>query len=211
LNEAAAQLARAEADAAPGPVVVAGDIGPTGTMLVPTGTLEFDAAVSLFEEQAGALVAGGADVIWIETMYDLEEVRAAVEGTRKAAPDVPLVTTMTFDQHGHTMYGISPEKALETLGSFDVLALGGNCGNGPDEIQMVVEKMRAANHDAVLIAKANAGVPRLNESGDAVYDASPQEMAEYAVKVRGLGAHIIGACCGSTPDHVRAIAQALGR
>lgn len=210
LNRAAAALARAEADAASHPVVVAGDIGPTGRLLQPYGDLSFEDAVAAFEEQARALAEGGVDMLWIETMSDLEEVRAAVEGARRAAPHLPLVTTMTFDTGGRTMFGVTPEKALETLGSFDVLALGGNCGNGPAEIEGVIEKMHAINSHVVLIAKANAGIPHLE--GDAVvYDATPEVMGQYAVRVRDLGARIIGACCGSTPEHIRAIARALGR
>ncbi len=208
LNQAAAQLARIEADAAPHPVVVAGSMGPTGGVLQPYGELAFDEAAAAFEEQARALVEGGVDVLWIETMSDLEEVRAAVEGARRAAPDFPLVTTMTFDTHGRTMMGVTPEQAVAALSAFDVLALGGNCGNGPDEIEAVITKMHAASPQTVLVAKANAGIPRL-EGGVPVYDATPEAMAGYAQKLRDEGARIIGACCGSTPEHIRAIARVL--
>jgi methionine synthase I (cobalamin-dependent) len=208
LNQVAAELACAEADAADKPVVVGGSMGPTGQMIAPMGTLAFEDAVAAFEEQARALVAGGVDVLWIETMSDLEEIRAAVEGGRNAAPDMPLVTTMTFDTKGRTMMGVTPEKALATLNEYGVLALGGNCGNGPDEIEGVIEKMHGTGTDVALIAKANAGLPKMQD-GIAVYDATPDVMGDYAVRVRGLGARIIGACCGSTPDHIRAIANAL--
>ena len=208
LNTAAARLARAEADAAERAVVVGGSMGPTGQMLAPMGTLPFDDAVAAFEEQARALAAGGVDVLWIETMSDLEEVRAAVEGCRRAAPDVPVVTTMTFDTRGRTMMGVKPEQALEALQAFGVVALGANCGNGPDELETAVGKMRDAGSPVPLVAKANAGLPHM-EGDVAVYDASPDVMAEYAVRVRDQGARIIGACCGSTPDHIRAITQAL--
>jgi 5-methyltetrahydrofolate--homocysteine methyltransferase len=210
LNKAAAQLLRAEADAAPQPVVVAGDIGPTGSVLLPYGEMEYDEAVDVFAEQAGALVEGGVDVLWIETMSDLEEVRAAVEGARRAAPGFPMVATMTFDTHGHTMMGVSPERALETLSGHDLLVLGGNCGNGPGEIETVIEKMAAAGATLPLIAKSNAGIPHL-EDGVPVYDATPEVMAAHAVKVRDLGARIIGGCCGNTPAHIRAMAEALGK
>ncbi len=208
LNRAAARLACEEAEAAPHPVVVAGDIGPSGYILAPYGELTFDEAVAAFEEQARALVEGGVDVLWIETMSDLEEVRAAVEGCRRVAPAFPLVTTMTFDTRGRTMMGVTPEQALNTLSKFDVLALGGNCGNGPDEIKTVITKMHALNPDVVLVAKANAGIPHL-ENGVPVYDGTPEIMAEYAVQLRAEGARIIGACCGSTPSHIRAMSQAL--
>jgi 5-methyltetrahydrofolate--homocysteine methyltransferase len=172
------------------------------------GTLAFEDAVNAFEEQARALVAGGVDVLWIETMSDLEEVRAAVEGCQRAAPSVPVVTTMTFDTRGRTMMGVKPEQAVEALKAFSVVALGANCGNGPDELETALEKMHTAGSPVPLIAKANAGLPHM-EDGIAVYDASPDVMADYALRVRDLGADIIGACCGSTPDHIRAIAQAL--
>ena len=208
LNAAAARLARAEADAVPQPVVVGGSIGPTGQMLAPMGTLSFEEAVEAFAEQARALVEGGVDVLWIETMSDLEEVRAAHTACRQSAPDVPVVTTMTFDTKGRTMMGVTPERALSTLGEFGVIALGANCGNGPDEIEGVIQKMSASGPAVPLIAKANAGLPRMVD-GAAVYDATPEVMADYARRVREHGAQIIGACCGSTPDHIRAIAQAL--
>jgi 5-methyltetrahydrofolate--homocysteine methyltransferase len=210
LNKAAAQLLRAEADSFPQPIVVAGDIGPTGSVMLPYGEMEFDEAVDVFAEQAGALVEGGVDVLWIETMSDLEEVRAAVEGVRRVAPDFPVVATMTFDTHGHTMMGVSPEKALEVMSGFDLLVLGGNCGNGPGEIETVIEKMAAAGASVPLIAKSNAGIPHL-EDGIPTYDATPEMMAAHAIKVRDLGARIIGGCCGNTPAHIRAMAEALGK
>jgi 5-methyltetrahydrofolate--homocysteine methyltransferase len=117
---------------------------------------------------------------------------------------------MTFDTHGHTMMGVSPEKALETLSGFDLLVLGGNCGNGPGEIEMVIEKMAAAGSTVPLIAKSNAGIPHL-EDGVPTYDATPEVMAAHAVTVRDLGARIIGGCCGNTPAHIRAMAEALGK
>ncbi|GAB4419656.1 MAG: betaine--homocysteine S-methyltransferase [Anaerolineae bacterium] len=208
LNRAAAQLARAEADAAPTPVLVAGSMGPTGQMLAPMGTLSFDDAVAAFAEQAAALVQGGVDVLWIETMSDLEEVRAAVEGCRQAAPDVPVVSTMTFDTRGRTMMGVTPERAAQEIGGLGVVALGANCGKGPDELEASIARMGSAGPVVPLIAKANAGAPRL-EGDHAVYDATPEDMAHYAQRVHALGARIIGACCGSTPEHIRAMAQVL--
>lgn len=208
LNKAAAQIAVAEAEKADHPVVVAGDIGPTGGILIPFGEMAYEDAVFAFEEQARALVEGGVDVLWIETMSDVNEVRAAIEGCRKAAPDFPIVSTMTFDTHGHTMFGVSPEKAVEELSKMNLVAFGGNCGNGTTEIETVIRKMRAVTSDAVLVAKSNAGMPTL-VAGRAVYQATPADLAQYAINVRDLGANIIGACCGSTPDHIRAMREAL--
>ena len=208
LNIAAAGLARAEADAATTAVVVAGSMGPTGAVMAPLGDLTFEQAKLAYVEQAGSLVDGGVDVLWIETMSDLGEVRATVEGCRQVAPDAPIVATMTFDTHGHTVMGVSPQSAAEALSGLDLMALGGNCGNGPDEIEAAIEKMRSVVPDAVLVAKSNAGAPHLKGEHQ-VYDATPEIMAEHALRVHQLGARIIGACCGSTPEHIRAMGRAL--
>jgi 5-methyltetrahydrofolate--homocysteine methyltransferase len=208
VNQAAAAILREVVSKNDNQAVVAGDIGPSGQVLTPYGELSFQEAKEGFAQQAEALISAGVDVIWIETMSDLEEVRAAVEGARQVSADIPVVTTMTFDTHGHTMMGVSPEQALETLTPLRPLALGGNCGNGPEEIIEVIQKMHAVDPDMTLVAKANAGIPELVK-GRPVYRASPATMADYAVKSYQAGARIIGACCGSTPDHVKAISQAL--
>jgi 5-methyltetrahydrofolate--homocysteine methyltransferase len=209
INQMAVVLARAEIDAAGGSALVAGDIGPTGSIMFPMGLLPYDEAVEVFAEQAAGLVAGGVDLIWIETMSDLDEIHAAIEGVRRVAPEIPIIATMTFDTRGHTMMGVSPERAVHALIGWGADAIGGNCGNGPNEIIPVIAKMRAAAPDALLVAKSNAGMPELVDM-KAVYKAEPPVMAEYALDVRNAGASIIGACCGSTPAHLSAMAVALG-
>lgn len=209
LNQMAALLLRAEVDAAGGSALVAGDIGPSGSIMMPIGTLDFDEAVDVFAEQAAALVAGGVDLIWIETMSALEEIHAAIEGVRQVAPQIPLITTMTFDTRGHTMMGVSPERAVHALAEWGADAIGGNCGNGPDELLPVITQMRAAEPDVLLVAKSNAGMPELVDMR-AVYRAEPAMMAGYAVRMRDAGAAIVGACCGSTPAHLAAMHAALG-
>jgi len=189
---------------------VAGDIGPSGGILAPLGDMAYPDAVDAFADQAGALLEGGADLLWIETISDLEEVRAAVEGVRRISADVDIIATMTFDTRGHTMMGVSPQKAVDTLTTLGAAALGGNCGNGPDEILGVLQKMRTAAPQSILVAKANAGIPRL-VSGRPHYGAGPSEMAEYAVAAAKAGARIIGACCGSTPAHLAAMREALAK
>ena len=141
-------------------------------------------------------------------MSDLSEIKAAIEGVRKAAPGIALVTTMTFDTRGHTMMGVTPEQALEALHAWGADAVGGNCGNGPDELIPVIARMHAAAPDVVLVAKSNAGMPELVDMR-AVYRADPDTMAAQVVEMRDAGARIVGGCCGSTPDHVRAIAGAV--
>ena len=148
------------------------------------------------------------DLIWIETMSDLNEIRAAIEGVRQASPSIALIATMTFDTRGHTMMGVSPEDAVAALAAWGADAIGGNCGNGPDELIPVIAAMRAAAPDVVLVAKSNAGMPELVDMR-AVYRADPATMAGQVLEMRDAGATIVGGCCGSTPDHLRAIAAAL--
>ena len=209
LNRTAAILLRAEVDAAGGRALVAGDIGPTGEIMAPLGTLDAAEAEDVFAEQAAALIAGGVDLIWIETMSHLSEIEAAIKGVRRASPGIPIVATMTFDTRGFTMMGVSPEAAVTALAAAGADAIGGNCGNGPDELLPVIEKMHAIAPDVVLVAKSNAGMPELVDLR-AVYRAEPPLMAEAALGFRAAGARIVGACCGSTPAHLAAMAEALG-
>jgi 5-methyltetrahydrofolate--homocysteine methyltransferase len=208
LNQSAAQLAGQEADRAEQPVLVAGSIGPTGVLMEPLGDLTAEGAINAFEEQARALVAGGVDALWIETMSDLEEVRAAVTGCHRASDSVPIVTTMTFDTKGRTMMGVTPEQAVKALSEMGIAAMGANCGNGPAEIEGVIAKMHAANAGVALVAKSNAGIPKVFDN-ELFYDATPDIMKDYARRVLALGARVVGACCGSTPDHIRAIAESI--
>lgn len=215
LNRTAAILLRSEVDAAARHAgtepraLVAGDIGPSGEIMAPLGTLSEEEATDVFAEQAAGLIAGGVDIIWIETMSHLSEIKAAIAGARRADPGVPIVATMTFDTRGHTMMGVSPEEAVTALTGWGADAIGGNCGNGPDELQPVIERMRAVAPDAVLVAKSNAGIPELVDLR-AVYRADPPTMAEAARGFAGAGARIIGACCGSSPAHLAAMHEAIG-
>jgi methionine synthase I (cobalamin-dependent) len=209
LNRTAAVLARVEVDAAGHPAIVAGDLGPTGQIMEAIGgTLTPGIAREVFAEQAGALAAGGADVMWVETMSDVSEAVAAILGAKDAAPDLPVIATMSFDTRGHTMMGVTPERAAAALLEAGAAAVGGNCGNGPEELVPVIERMRAAFPDALLVAKGNVGMPQL--VGMAVaYETTPATMAEMARRFRDAGAGVIGACCGSTPPHLQAMAEGL--
>jgi 5-methyltetrahydrofolate--homocysteine methyltransferase len=208
LNRAGAELAGQAAERAENPVVVAGSIGPSGGILEPYGEMAYGDAVESFRRQVDGLVQGGVDVLWIETMSDLGEVRAAVEGARAVTDSVPLVATMTFDTHGRTMMGVTPEQALQELSALGLAALGANCGNGTEEIETVIGKMAALEPETPIVAKSNAGIPHV-EDGVVVYDATPEIMGKYAVKVYELGAKLIGGCCGSTPDHLAAMKREL--
>jgi methionine synthase I (cobalamin-dependent) len=208
LNQAGAALLRAEVDRAGGKVLVAGDIGPSGELFAPLGKLKFVEAVEAFAEQAGAILAGGADVIWLETMSALEEIQAAMEGVRKVSQDVPIIATMTFEKHGRTMMGVSAEQAVKALEGWGASAIGGNCGTGPDELLNIIRGMKSTGSIVPLVFKPNAGVPEL--AGDkTTYSATANVMARCALAAAAAGASIIGACCGSTPDHLRAMRDAV--
>jgi 5-methyltetrahydrofolate--homocysteine methyltransferase len=210
INLAAAKLAR---EIAGDKVFVFGDIGPIGILMKPYGALVYADAVAGFQEQAAGLAEGGVDAIWIETMSDLNEVKAAVEGTRQAT-NLPILAVMSFDTHGFTMMGIKPEKAIRELWALGIDAVGANCGRTLTETLAAIQEMRSTLPEAVLVAKPNAGLPHREKTDkekptEIVYDVSPQIMGEYALKFKDLGVKIFGGCCGSTPDHIRAIAQAL--
>jgi 5-methyltetrahydrofolate--homocysteine methyltransferase len=209
LNRTAAVLARVEANASDHPAIVAGDIGPTGQIMAAIGgTLTPELAREVFAEQARGLAAAGVDVLWVETMSDLSEAVAAIQGAMDAAPGKPVIATMSFDTRGHTMMGVSPEQAAAALLEAGAAAVGGNCGNGPEELIPVLERMRAAFPDATLVAKANVGQPVL-VGMTVAYETTPEMMGEFARRFREAGANIVGACCGSAPPHLRAMAEAL--
>jgi len=205
INLAAAQLAR---EVVGDGALVMGDIGPTGQILEPLGALPYAEAVSGFAAQAAALAEGGADAVLIETMSDLGEAIAAIEGTRQVT-DLPILVTMSFDTKGRTMMGVKPEKAAQTLWGMGVAVIGANCGRTLSETLTAIVKMRAAVPEAVLMAKPNAGLPHA-EGGELVYEVTPEIMADYARRfVAEAGVKIFGGCCGSTPEHIRAVAAAL--
>ncbi len=208
LNRAGAALLKAEIDQSGRRALAAGDVGPTGELFAPLGKLSHAEAVSAFAEQAAALVTGGVDLIWIETMSALQEVQAAIEGVRQASTAVPIVVSMTFEKHGRTMMGVSPEQAVKSLSASGVSAIGGNCGTGPEELLNVLRTLRQLAPEMPLIFKPNAGVPELID-GKTVYNATAESMAECAFAAASDGARIVGACCGSTPAHIKAMKKRL--
>ncbi|MFL7811588.1 MAG: homocysteine S-methyltransferase family protein [Anaerolineae bacterium] len=204
LNRAGASLAVEEAG---GEAYVGGDMGPTGELLAPYGTLQYEDAVRAYAEQALALVEGGVDLLWGETLTDLNEARALVEGVRQVT-DLPVFCSLTFGRSGRTMMGVTPKQAAEVLWPMGLVAIGANCGEGIPPVVMALDEMRAALPEAVLIAKPNAGVPRL-EDGETVYPLGPVEMAAQVPDLVARGAQVIGGCCGNTPAHIAAIAAAV--
>lgn len=195
----AAAAANARAAGAP---LVAGDIGPTGALLEPLGTLTFDEAFDIFSEQACAAEAAGCDLIVVETMADLLEAKAAVLAAVESTT-LPVFATMTFGEDGRTFLGTTPAIAATTLSALGASAVGLNCSLGPTELAPLVGEL--APHDrALVMAQPNAGLPRIQD-GETVFDVGPNEFAQAMEAILDAGATIVGGCCGTTPDHIAAL------
>ena len=210
INKAAAELAhRAAKEAGREDVIVAGSMGPTGDLFEPLGPLTIEAGTEAFAEQAKGLAAGGADLAWIETMSAVDEVKAAVLGATAAG--LPYVVTLSFDTNGRTMMGVTPAQLAELAHELDPkpIAFGGNCGTGASELMAALLNLKdAKGPDDVLVAKSNCGIPQYVE-GEIEYSGTPELMADYARLARDAGVRIIGGCCGTSPDHIRAMRAAL--
>ena len=207
INKAAAAVARQVADEHG--ILVAGDLGPTGELLAPLGTMDGAEAEEIFAEQLRGLRDGGIDVVLIETMSDLAEVEAAVRAAGAVVPDLPIIATLSFDTNLRSMMGVRPAQAVTSLAALGVDAVGANCGRGPEEMEAIAAEMVDARPEGVLIvAQSNAGLPQV--VGDHFeYDKTPTDLAEHAKVLRSLGVDLIGACCGSTPEHISAMSAAV--
>jgi 5-methyltetrahydrofolate--homocysteine methyltransferase len=208
LSRIGAEIAREVADKADRIVIVAGSVGPTGEIMEPVGPLSHSDAVEIFHEQAEGLKAGGADVLWLETISAPEEFRAAAEAF--ALADMPWCGTMSFDTAGRTMMGVTSSAMADLVESLPnpPLAFGANCGTGASDLLRTILGFSATGTQRALIAKGNAGIPKYVE-GHIHYDGTPELMARYAVLARDAGARIIGGCCGTMPEHLRAMRHAL--
>ncbi|MFL5964039.1 MAG: homocysteine S-methyltransferase family protein [Gaiellaceae bacterium] len=204
VNRRAAELAR---EAVGDDVLVAGSLGPTGHLTEPLGPLTRDLAVATYAEQAGALSDGGVDLLVLETFFSLDEGLWALEGIQSMS-DLPLVVSYSFDQGTRTMMGLTPSQVVEAFAPLGIAAIGANCGKSLADTDLIVEQLVAAADGLPLWVKPNAGVPRM--VGDSViYDAGPADLAEHIRGYVDRGARIVGGCCGSTPEHVAAIAATL--
>ena len=193
--------------AAAGRYLVFGDLSPLPEFIKPWGRLEFEEAVSIYAEQIAALADGGADGIVIETMFDLQQSRAALLAVRETAPQLPVIVTMTFDKHQRTLSGNDPRAALVTLQALGADAFGCNCSTGPEQMLEIIRLIKPYA-DIPLVAKPNAGMPRL--IGDkTVFEMESEEFGSYAHAMRDAGVNIAGGCCGTTPRHIAALAGAL--
>jgi 5-methyltetrahydrofolate--homocysteine methyltransferase len=213
LNEKGARLAR---EACPPGKWVAGSIGPTGRLPIeyePLGDTTDEAYFESFKEQAEALAEGGADLFAVETMMFPHEAAAAIRAC-KAAADLPVMATMFFqyeeaNDRDRTMWGQSPAEAARALLGAGAEIVGMNCGRGPDRAIVIIREMRAATA-APLVAYPNAGLP-ITKDGAVRYELGPEEMARHYPDLLDAGCDIVGACCGSTPEHIRLIARVVRR
>lgn len=208
LNRAGAEIAREVADASGREVIVAGSMGPTGEIFEPLGTLSKAEAVEMFHEQAEGLKEGGADVLWVETISAPEEYSAAAEAAVLA--DMPWCGTMSFDTAGRTMMGMTSEAMVDMVDKLKTppVAFGANCGVGASDLLRTVLGFAAGGATRPVIAKGNAGIPKYVD-GHIHYDGTPDLMADYATLARDCGATIIGGCCGTTPEHLEKMREAL--
>jgi 5-methyltetrahydrofolate--homocysteine methyltransferase len=209
INEAAAALSR---EAAGPDRFVFGSVGPSGKLLM-TGDVTEEALFDSFRGQIEALVRGGVDAICIETMMDLDEARVAVRAAVEQA-GVPAAATFTFTRGAggayHTAMGVSPAQAAGAMREAGARIVGANCGHGIEDMVGIAEEMHRVVPGVPLLVQANAGLP-VNESGIDVYPDTPERMAERVPDLMAAGVKIIGGCCGTRPEHVRALAEAVER
>lgn len=212
LNQTAVRLARDAATTMAGErtIHVVGSIGPTGEMLEPFGELSVETARASFAEQARLLVEAGVDGLVCETFTDLNEAVNAVGAAREAAAGkLPVLASMAFDENGRTMMGVTPEDAVTQLSDAGAAVVGANCSVGPAVVEKAIRAMSAARPKVRLLAKPNAGMPQMI-AGKTVYLLDPVALAEFAKRMKLRGVAVVGGCCGTTPEHIRAMRQALG-
>ena len=202
LNTAGARLTR-EAVGEDG--FVAGSIGPTSELLEPYGPLTVQQAYDAFAEQTEALAAGGVDLFIVETFIALEEIESAIRAAKSTG--LPVAASMTFEANGRTIMGVPAERAAVALRECGADIAGANCSLGPQQLEPIVARMAKAS-PGLLIAQPNAGMPQL-VGGRTVYPETPEAMAKYAVRFRELGVNLIGGCCGTRPEHIRAMVAGL--
>ena len=207
LNKAAGLIAREVADQADRRVIVAGAMGPTGEMIEPHGLMTPKEAADAFKAQAEGLAEGGVDVLWLETMYAMEELEAAMEAVKDIG--LPVCATMSFDTAGKTMMGITPSNLAKRSKDLNLSGFGANCGIGaPDLLATINDISKNVDPGTVVISKANCGIPEFVD-GNIMYSGTEELMSEYVQIAMNSGAKIIGGCCGTSFDHVRAMRKAM--
>jgi len=209
LNKAAAVIAREVADHSNRLIIVAGSMGPTGEMIEPHGLMTPKEAMEAFKAQAEGLAEGGVDVLWLETMYSMEELEAAMDAVKDIG--LPVCATMSFDTAGKTMMGVTPANLAKKSKDLNLNGFGANCGIGaPDLLATINDISKNVDPDTVVISKANCGIPEFVD-GNIMYSGTEELMSEYVQIAMNSGARIIGGCCGTSFDHVRAMRKAMDR
>ena len=189
--------------------LVAGDLTTTGQLLEPQGNLTYDALYQAYREQIKALVDAGVDLIVAETMLGVDETVVALDAAQSVC-DIPVMCSLTLEADGTAMYGGNAVEAVITLQEMGAAAVGLNCSVGPDQLESVVANMKAVAK-VPIIAKPNAGMPVINDKGEALYDMNADDFARSAKRLVEVGAGIVGGCCGTTPEYIRKLAEVLGR
>jgi 5-methyltetrahydrofolate--homocysteine methyltransferase len=208
VNTRAAELARKAASTRTG-ALVAGSMGPVGALVKPYGPLEAEEVKAAFAEQAKALTEGGVDLLLIETMFAFEEATAAFEGARSVT-DLPIVVSFSYDRGTRSMMGVKPKDVMKKYSEMGAAMVGANCGTTLENMELIVKEYAETAPNFPIWAKPNAGVPHIDvQTEQSIYDMTPEDMAVFAKKYVALGARVVGGCCGSTPEHVAAIAKAV--
>ena len=204
INTQAVDLARQAASTGTG-ILVAGSIGPTGLLMKPFGPLTPEEATAAFTEQIQGLVAGGVDLLVVETIFAYDEADAAFKAAR-AVTDLPIVVSFSYDRGVRTMMGVKPAEMIKRYKRMGATLVGANCGTSLENMEKITREYSAAEPGFPLWIKPNAGLPRLVD-GKTVYDVLPVQMGEFAKRVASLGARVVGGCCGNTPEHIAAISK----
>lgn len=193
------------------PLLIAGNIGPTGKLLEPFGDLSYKKAVENFKIQTDFLISSGnIDIFLIETMMDINEALAAIEAIKDTSNNIAIVCTLTFNEKGVTLMGNRAETSVKILTEAGCSVVGANCSVGSDKMLDIVKKMREADRGAKLIFQPNAGVPKLIE-GKTIYTETPEIFAKNVKKFLSYNPSILGGCCGSTPEHIKKIAELINK
>lgn len=207
VNQKAVEIAQ-KAAAAGKDVLVGGSMGPVGGLIQPYGPLTVGEVREAYREQAQALDTAGADLLVIETQFALDEATAAFEGARQAS-NLPIVVSFSYDRGLRTMMGVKPIQVVQTFQPMGAAVIGANCGTTLENMESIIQEYAGAAPGMALWAKPNAGMPRLDESSETVFDKTPEEMGEYALRYITAGARVVGGCCGNSPEHIEGIARAV--
>lgn len=205
IREMNLELAALSKEAAGGKALVAGDITMTGEQLVPMGTMEFENLIDIYKEQICYLVEAGVDLLVVETMMSLQETRAALIAAKEVC-DLPIMATMTFESDGRTLFGTDAKSAAIVLESLGADAIGANCSTGPDLMSQIIADMASVT-TVPIIAKPNAGLPSVDETGTTVYDMDAVTFGKEMVQLVEAGASILGGCCGTSPEYIKELVK----